>query len=228
MRWGGATDVGQVRSDNQDQLPSPPTRDLWAVADGMGGHSGGEVASRMAIADPPGPHVHRAHRRGPRRRHRASQPAVFGRGRQPRTPGHGHHRGGTRRRPGPRRARCSAIASVGDSRCSLRREGELDQAHHRPQPGGRPGARGPPIARGAAVHPSATSSPGCSASTKACPSTCSPVDPLHGDRYVLCSDGLFNEVPSRPIAAVLRRLADPPRPPPSWCGWPVEVAAATT
>jgi protein phosphatase len=35
------------------------------------------------------------------------------------------------------------------------------------------------------------------------------VEPHHGDRFVLCSDGLFNEVPEAQIAAVLRRLADP-------------------
>ena len=33
--------------------------------------------------------------------------------------------------------------------------------------------------------------------------------PYRGDRYLLCSDGLFNEVDDDQIAAVLRRLADP-------------------
>jgi protein phosphatase len=33
--------------------------------------------------------------------------------------------------------------------------------------------------------------------------------PVEGDRYLLCSDGLFNEVSEAAIAAVLRRLADP-------------------
>jgi PPM family protein phosphatase len=35
------------------------------------------------------------------------------------------------------------------------------------------------------------------------------VEPRHGDRYLLCSDGLFNEVPEDDIAAVLRRVPDP-------------------
>jgi protein phosphatase len=33
--------------------------------------------------------------------------------------------------------------------------------------------------------------------------------PVAGDRYLICSDGLFNEVADDKIAAVLRRLADP-------------------
>lgn len=35
------------------------------------------------------------------------------------------------------------------------------------------------------------------------------LEPRRGDRYLLCSDGLFNEVPEARIAAVLRGLADP-------------------
>jgi protein phosphatase len=36
-----------------------------------------------------------------------------------------------------------------------------------------------------------------------------PVDPVAGDRFLLCSDGLFNEVGSDQITSVLRRLDDP-------------------
>jgi protein phosphatase len=36
-----------------------------------------------------------------------------------------------------------------------------------------------------------------------------PVDPVRGDRYLLCSDGLFNEVGDDQMASVLRRLGDP-------------------
>ena len=36
-----------------------------------------------------------------------------------------------------------------------------------------------------------------------------PVDPVAGDRFLLCSDGLFNEVGADQISSVLRRLDDP-------------------
>ena len=47
LRSGAATDVGRVRVVNQDMPLVRPN--LYAVADGMGGHAGGEVAARVAV-----------------------------------------------------------------------------------------------------------------------------------------------------------------------------------
>lgn len=47
LSWGTASDVGKVRKSNQDQCFADGT--VFAVADGMGGANGGEVASQVAM-----------------------------------------------------------------------------------------------------------------------------------------------------------------------------------
>src|SRR5438270_6728836 len=45
----GATDVGKKRASNEDAFLSDDALGLYVVADGMGGHAAGEVASQEAV-----------------------------------------------------------------------------------------------------------------------------------------------------------------------------------
>jgi protein phosphatase len=45
----GHTDAGPVRRTNEDSLVIEPDLRLFAVADGMGGHNAGEIASQLAV-----------------------------------------------------------------------------------------------------------------------------------------------------------------------------------
>jgi serine/threonine protein phosphatase PrpC len=46
---GAVTDVGRLRDHNEDRYLADPRAGLWVVADGMGGHQGGEYASGSIV-----------------------------------------------------------------------------------------------------------------------------------------------------------------------------------
>ena len=47
LEWGSVTHEGQIRTANEDSLLVEPG--VFVVADGMGGHQAGEVASALAV-----------------------------------------------------------------------------------------------------------------------------------------------------------------------------------
>lgn len=49
FKVGFATDVGRKRNQNQDAGIAHPELGLFVISDGMGGHQGGETASRTAV-----------------------------------------------------------------------------------------------------------------------------------------------------------------------------------
>jgi protein phosphatase len=207
IRAGGASDVGRVRTKNQDAWLVH--EHVYAVADGMGGHQGGEVAARLAVEVLQ------------RETDELTAQTLVAAARTANATIHDQ----SERRPdlrGMGTTLCAmalvadedgddelAVINVGDSRLYLWRDGDLVQITRDHSLVEDMRASGQITEAEAAVHPHrniVTRALGISPNVE--------VDefiivPRTGDRYVICSDGLFNEVSSEKIGATLRRLADP-------------------
>jgi protein phosphatase len=53
FRWGAVSDIGKSREENEDMFLAEPELGLFLVSDGMGGHRGGALASKIVIEDLP-------------------------------------------------------------------------------------------------------------------------------------------------------------------------------
>ena len=208
LRSGSASDVGRVRTVNQD-LPLERAN-LYAVADGMGGHVGGEVAARVAVETLDQTFDREPTVEGLRDAFIEANAAVW------------HESlvnedlrgmgttltavalvGGTGGRD------VLALANVGDSRAYVFADGEMTQVTDDHSLAEERMRQGEMTEAEAAVHPQRhilTRALGVSDYVEADMWELA----LHtGDRLVLCSDGLTNEVDSDEMAGILGEVDDP-------------------
>jgi serine/threonine protein phosphatase PrpC len=200
---GVATDLGKVREGNEDSYLVDPPLLLYAVADGMGGHRGGEVASHLALetveslaragtgtlAD----QVHEANR------------TVFERSQ--------HDRLVTGMGTTLTAARIVddtvLLAHVGDSRAYLLRAGAFRQLTEDHTLVNRMVKAGEITSAEADVHPHRnvlTRALGTEPDVEVDETDVALMD---GDRLLLCSDGLFGMVTEDQIQAILETEPDP-------------------
>jgi serine/threonine protein phosphatase PrpC len=206
LRWGAATDPGRVRSANEDSwLVDFP---LFAVADGMGGHAAGEVASRLAL-DTLRTSVTDRTLESLVAAVKVANARVF----------EMSHTDNAMRGMGTTLCAVAlvmienherlAVVNVGDSRVYVLQDGALIQVsedHSLVESMVRQGTITPEQAK---VHPQRnilTRALGIDGEVGV---DSWEVAPFSGDRYLLCSDGLFNEVPDDRIAEVLSNTDDP-------------------
>ncbi len=207
LRSGSATDTGLVRSVNQDLAVETPT--LFAVADGMGGHAGGEVASRLAVDE-----LKAAFGRQPTGAglsdavteanavvwaHSRENPELRGMGTTLTAVALVNENGRD----------VLALVNVGDSRSYRFHDGELSQITTDHSLAEEMVRTGELTSTEAALHPHRhilTRALGVSTDVAV---DLWRIQPVRGDRYLLCSDGLTNELGADQISEVLASVSDP-------------------
>jgi protein phosphatase len=217
FRWGVATDIGRTRSVNQDSAYA--AEGFYAVADGMGGHQGGEIASAVAIetlaaalpvvsSDDVLAGIQAANRAVLDRAR--DDPSLRGMGTTvcvlalvaPDGPG-ADEVDGVDDQP------LLLLANVGDSRVYQFAGGVLEQMTDDHSMVGELVRQGRLSAAEAETHPQRNILTRALGVDHHALIDAWHVRPVTGDRWLLCSDGLFNEVPERTIADVLAAIDDP-------------------
>ena len=204
--WGAASDTGRVRKANEDSYLV--VDGLFAVADGMGGHQAGEVASHLALESLQSGFTSAGTDVLVRAVENANHALVTRSMADPELAGMGTTLVAMALVEAAGRD-AIGVVNVGDSRLYLMSDGALAQITEDHSLVATMERQGRLTAAEAAVHPQRnilTRALGIDGSVL--------VDsweilPIVGDRYLICSDGLFNEVDESRIAATLRRLADP-------------------
>jgi protein phosphatase len=190
------TETGQVRENNEDAVAGSDR--LAVVADGMGGHPGGEVASAAAVsllqAAYTGRSLDELHAAV-----RAANRAIWDRAS---ATDELEGMGTTVCAAGLTDDGCLAIVHVGDSRAYVLRDGALQQLTHDHSVTAELVSRGELSESQARSHPlhgyltrALGAGPDVEPDARAYPARA-------GDRLIMCSDGLFNEVPDSEIASV--------------------------
>jgi len=209
LRSGSATDTGLVRSVNQDLAVETST--LFAVADGMGGHAGGEVASRLAAdalaaafsRQPTGSGLSEAvtEANAVVWQHSQENPELRGMGTTLTALALVNEDGHD----------VLALVNVGDSRSYRFHDGEINQITTDHSLAEEMVRTGELTEDEAAVHPHRhilTRALGVSTDVAV---DIWRIQPVRGDRYLLCSDGLTNELGPSQISEVLSSVGDPKR-----------------
>ncbi|HEX3425185.1 MAG TPA: Stp1/IreP family PP2C-type Ser/Thr phosphatase [Acidimicrobiales bacterium] len=207
LRAGAATDVGRVRTNNQDQLLV--TAELFAVADGMGGHAAGEVASLTAVEALEAAYKNNGGADGLVAAAQQANRSIWDRARSdPDLHGMGTTLVAVAlvNEDGEERL---AVVNVGDSRVYLLRQGELEQLTTDHSLVQELVDDGQLTEQEASVHPQRhvlTRALGVDSEVSV---DLLEVLPLKGDRLMLCSDGLVRELTDDQVASVMRRFVDP-------------------
>ncbi len=208
LNAGAATDVGRVRQMNEDRFLADER--IFAVADGVGGHQAGEVASQTSVetllrAFNEGEHTTEGLVTAAETANQAVWQLAQG-SREKRGMGTTLTALALVQSDGEEEL---ALINVGDSRAYLLQRGELVQLtedHSLVEELVRDGKLTPAEAQ---VHPQRSIITRALGMEPVIQVDSWEITPYAGDRILLCSDGLTNELSDERIASTLRQLADP-------------------